>query len=98
MEEENAQKKKRRVTILAIITVILYVIIFFMVDSMDKEEARRQANIVTNYSEFYTVSSCADKYTNFLAAKDTEALLNVLSEGYKKKNFITAANILDALR
>lgn len=97
MEEENAKKKKTILFILAIATIIIYVIIFIMLENSEEELSRRSARIVTNYSEFYTVSACANKYINYLASKDADSLLNVLSDSYKKKNTITSSNVLDAL-
>lgn len=96
MEEENIKKKKQITAVLTIVTVILYIIIFFMV-SDGSSDAKKNAKIVTNYSEFYTVSACANRYINFLTSKNSTSLLNVLEEKYKKKNFITEANVLDSL-
>ncbi len=93
MEEENLKKKKNFTIILAIVTVLIYVAIFVLMDKDDRESARRNAEIVTNYSEFYTVSACASKYIDFLAMKDADSLLNVLSDSFKKENNVDATNV-----
>lgn len=97
MEEEKARKRKNIITILTIITVALYVAIFFMLEEREAKSAKEQAAIVTNYSEFYTVSACANKYISLLGSRDADSLLKVLSESYKRKNFITSSNVSDNL-
>lgn len=97
MEEENEKKKRNFTIILGLITVVIYVGIFFIVDSSEKETNKKNAKPVTNYSEFYTVSSCANLYINALASKNTKTLLNLLTDSYKKKNFITESNVVDSL-
>lgn len=95
--EENVKKKKNITIVLTVITIIIYVGIFFILDEEEKEKSKLSAEIVTNYSEFYTVNACASKYINFLITKDKDALLNVLSDEYKNKNRITSLNVVDAL-
>lgn len=97
MEEENEKKKKNFMIVLGIVTIFIYVGIFFLVDKKDAQEKRKNAKPVTNYSEFYTVASCASRYINVLADKKANVLLNILSADYKKKNYLTEANVVDAL-
>lgn len=94
MTERDVKKKNIVIFVLAVATIFIYVGIFLFMDNEEKEAHKNSADPVTNYSEFYTVSSCANSYLSLLLSKNTSALMNVLSSSYKKKNSITEENVL----
>ncbi len=85
-------KSKLTIIILAIITIAVVLITYF-IDNNKKEE-ENEINIVTNYSKFFTVNSCLFRSVTYISSKDSDSLLKVLSEEYKKKNNITSENVL----
>ena len=79
--------------ILVIITAIVLITSYVFKDKKsDKEE---NINIVTNYSNFYTVDSCLNRFIIFLSSKSTDDIMSILNDEYIKKNDITKDNVLD---
>lgn len=52
-----------------------------------------KTKIVTDASRYYTVLNCAQKYINYVYNNDTEKILTVMDEQYKKDYGVTAINI-----
>ena len=48
-----------------------------------QEASKNEIQRVTNRDMFYTVSSCVEKYLNFVSAKDSEKVYNLLADEYK---------------
>lgn len=87
--------RKDKSNIIAIILVIItlfVVVITFIVNNSNKEEPK--ISIVTNYSDFYTVSSCIYRTFTHVSAKDSENLMLLLSDNYIKNNNVTNTNVL----
>lgn len=84
-------KSKLTIIILAIITIAV-VLITYLIDNSKEEE--NEINIVTNYSKFFTVNSCLFRSVTYISSKDSDSLLKVLSEQYKRKNNVTSENVL----
>lgn|SRR5574344_1215843 len=83
--------------------IILFVIILLSIKiSQKKEEAVKEsetnATLVTNYSTFFTVNNCANKYVNYLVNKDQNNLYKLIDETYIKDNQITENNILTKIK
>lgn len=88
---------KKAIVVLYICAAIIFITLFFLADSDDKNSDLSGYKIVENYSDFYTVNSCANKYVSFLAAKQKDSLISVLSSSYKKEHNINLDNVLDNL-
>ncbi len=87
-------KSKLTAIILVIITIIV-VIVSFIFNKSDKEVVDNKPTIVTNYSNFYTVNSCLYRVITYLSAKDTDSLMLVIDDDYKKENKVTKDSITD---
>lgn len=88
---------KDKSKLVAIILAIL-AIIAIIVSLVSKEEVKKEkykTEIVTNYSNFYTVDSCISRTINYISNKDNENLYLVINDDYKTKNNITKENVLD---
>ena len=87
---------KDKSKLVAIILVIITILVVVFTNLFNKEEQKKEneIEIVTNYSNFYTVDSCLYRTITYVASKDTESLLSILSDSYKKENNIDANNIL----
>lgn len=86
--------KQTRLAIILVIITILVVVITFIVDNNKKQEKQTEINIVTNYSNFYTVNSCLYRTITYIFSDDTESLLKILNDDYKEKNNINSNNVL----
>lgn len=86
-------KSKLTAIILVIITIVVVVISFLT--KKDEENKVGDINIVTNYSNFYTVDSCLYRAITYMSSKDKESLYLLLSDNYKKENDITEENVID---
>ena len=88
--------KQNLLVVLLVIVTALVVIINFITKEEKTEENNIQ--IVTNYSNFYTVNSCVYRALNHLALKDSDSLLLLINENYKKNNKITKDNVLSKFK
>ena len=87
-------KSKLTAIILVIITVIV-VTSSFIINLINKNEKKNDINIVTNYSNFYTVNSCLYRLLTYISTNDTESLILVLDSKYKKQNNINKSNVMN---
>lgn len=85
--------KSKLVAIILVIITILVVILTNLFNKDDKQ-LENKIEIVTNYSNFYTVDSCLYRTITYIASKDSQSLLSILSSNYKKENNIDSSNIL----
>lgn len=88
---------KDKKNIIAIILVIVTILVL-LISNLLKEEPqkeKKEIKIVTNYSNFYTVSSCLDRTLNYLSKKDKDSVYYVLNDNYIKTEKITKENVLD---
>lgn len=89
--------KKGYVTLLVIVTIC--VIIFGIISNINKnnDEEKNEISVVTNYSDFYTVDGCINRFVTALSSKDTDSLLKQLTRTYKKENNIDKNNVVNVL-
>lgn len=85
-------KSKLVAIILVILTIV--VVIISTVFNKNGEEEKHDINIVTNYSNFYTINSCLYRVITYLSDSDNESIFLLLDDKYKKKNKITKDNVL----
>lgn len=90
---ENKVSKKQIILIIIGIIIALLLIIFKLFFSDNKKDFE----IVTSTSKFYTVSNCINRYLTYLSAGDTENLMLLLNKSYKNKNNITSNNLFDKI-
>lgn len=94
--------KKNRL-VLFIVFVGLFItslIIYNMYNNKELEsnEVNNQKYILlSDYSRFFTVNSCINKYIVYLQSKDVDSLLKVLDKDYVGKNNINSNNIFNYL-
>ena len=88
-------KKKLMAIILASLAIIVLIISFVGKNKVGSQ--KEDVSIVTNSSNFYTVNSCLYRLTTYISTKDTNSLLLLLNDNYKKNNKITKDNILEIL-
>ena len=86
-------KSKLTAIILVIITIVV-VIVSLIFDNKEKNDIVSDINIVSNYSNFYTVNSCLYRTISYISSTDSESLFMVLDDNYKKDNNITQENVL----
>ena len=87
--------KSKLLTIIVVIVTILVVVFNYLYNKSQKEDIKKDINIVTNYSNFYTVNSCLYRTVTYISLKDKETLMKLISEEYKNNNEITLNNILN---
>jgi len=90
-------EKKSNGLVIAIplaIFAIIVLIVSLVVDSR-KKIVKSDPKILTNYVEFYTVNSCLYRVITYINKNDTDSLLHVLNENYKKANRINSNNIMN---
>ena len=87
--------KSKLVAIILVIITILVVVLTNLLNK-DEQQSENKIEIVTNYSNFYTVDSCLYRTITYITSKDSESLLSILSSNYKKENNINSNNILSS--
>ena len=87
---------KDKSKLVAIILVIITILVVVLTNLFNKDDKQLENKIekVTNYSNFYTVDSCLYRTITYIASKDSQSLLSILSSNYKKENNIDSSNIL----
>lgn len=87
---------KDKYKLVAIILVIITILVVVLTNLFNKDDKQleNKIEIVTNYSNFYTVDSCLYRTITYIASKDSQSLLSILSSNYKKENNIDSSNIL----
>ena len=86
--------KSKLVAIILVIITILVVVLTNLLNK-DGEQKENKIEIVTNYSNFYTVDSCLYRTITYIASRDNQSLLSVVSDNYKKENNIDINNVLN---
>ena len=84
------------VAIILVIVTIVVVILSMIFGSSNNKNKASDIEIVTNYSDFYTVNSCLYRVTTYITTKDTKSLITILDNKYKNKNNINESNVLDS--
>ncbi len=79
--------------IILVIVTILVVVLTYIFSNNDKKDENR-INIVTNYSNFYTVNSCLYRTITYISNKDSKNLLLLINPSYAKKNNINESNVV----
>lgn len=87
-------KDKSKLIAIILVVITILVVILTNIFNKDEEQKENKIEIVTNYSNFYTVDSCLYRTITYIASKDSESLLSILSDKYKKENNIDSNNIL----
>lgn len=93
MKNDITDKKKS----IIIVTLGIIALCFLIYQIFFAKKASDNINIVTNPSKFYTVSNCVSRYINYLCSKDTDNILLLLNNSYKKKNSINKKNVFSKL-
>ena len=86
---------KDKSKLVAIILVIVTVLVLTAIFNKVEENKETKINIVTNYSNFYTVNSCLYRMVTYIYEKDQESLLLILNDKYKEENNIDENNVLN---
>jgi len=94
-KEERNKKTFAIILVIAVLFLGIYKIFFDKGKNIDEVIDTQTISVVEDNSRFFTVSSCVAKYLNNLYAKDTEKLLLLLSNNYKKSNSIDENNLYD---
>ena len=89
----NEEKTKKFLTFFLALLAIAIPLISYLVNSSKKES--NEVLIVTDYNDFYTVSSCISRFNDYLNNSDSESLLLMISNQYKKDKKITKENVLN---
>lgn len=90
---DKMKDKSKLIAIILVIVTTIVVVVSFIIDSR-KDKENNEINIVTNYSNFYTVNSCLYRVITYLSTKNIDDLMLVIDDKYKEENNITKENIL----
>lgn len=87
---------KDKSKLFAIILVVITILVVVLTNMFNKGEIAKEdkIEIVTNYSNFYTVDSCLYRTITYVFSQDKESLLSILDNSYKKENDIDINNVL----
>ena len=81
--------KNKNNIILIIIFVILVGVLIYIVSTDKKENSvvnestkSYKYEVVNDYSDFFTIENCVNKYFNYLSLKDKDSLMKILDQEY----------------
>lgn len=81
--------------IILVIVTIIVVVVSSVLGRKENQKDEKELNIVTNYSNFYTVNSCLYRVITYLGSEDRNSVMKILDENYKNKNKIKENEVLD---
>lgn len=84
--------------IIFIALVIILLLVYYFKEKNEDKNYYTAPEVVTNNSNFYTVSSCVSKYISYLYSKDVDNLLVLLNQKYIDKFNIDSNNIFDYIQ
>lgn len=92
--EEQVWTKKRTIliTFFGILAIGLLIYNFFFTNKSEND-----IEIVKSSSKFYTVSNCVYRYLTYVEAKNSDNILLLLDNKYKKDNSIDKNNVIDII-
>lgn len=93
--EEYELKNIKGIIIFLVILAAFYGIYKKFVEDKSTNTKEEKAQVVNNYNRFYTVSSCVTKYLNTVSSDNTQNIVTLIDESYKKKNKINEDNVYD---
>ena len=88
---------------LIIILIILIISLLVLVKYNHKDEKRKSNNTseqiknVMDYSKFYMISNCVEKYINYIINKDSKNLMKIVNDSYLQEKNIDEKNILSLI-
>lgn len=92
---EKVWTKKNIIIISLLIVLAIGILIYkFFIGNNDGDSSIK---IVTSNSKFYTVSSCVDRYLDYLINEDSDNLLLLLDKSYKKNNNLNKDNLFSKI-
>ena len=89
-------KKKLNLLVVLLGLIIILAFVVLKVNNNNKmNQVEDKVQVVTNYSDFYTVNSCVQRVITYIALDDNKSLLLVLDDDYKSKHSISYDNVLN---
>lgn len=83
-------KRDKLLLIVVITALILALIVFAIIKKNDNSNKNNVTNnklvLVDDYSTFFTVEDCVNRYIDYISDEEVERVLNTLNEEYKKEN------------
>ena len=92
---DKMEDKSKLITIILVIITVIVVALSYIFNQSNNKEKEKEVNIVTNYSNFYTVNSCLYRVITYISSRDSETLLTILDDKYKKENKINEDNVME---
>lgn len=92
--------KKDRILVIVVIIILFILLLTFLIIKKkedDKAQINNKVTLVDDYSTFFTVEDCINRYIDYISDGETNRVLNVLNEDYKKENQITDNNVINVL-
>lgn len=92
--------KKYKDYIVIIVILLLIFVSISVLFNLDKKTDNVDENVYVieqDYSNFFTVNSCINKYIQFLVSKDTSSLLKVIDKKYITDNNLNESNVINSL-
>ena len=97
---ENNDNKKLKLIIVAVISIIVILFILLIVERVRYQNSiplTSKVKLVKDYSKFFTVDDCVNKYLNYISNNDKEDLIKILNSNYAKEKDIDVNNVIKKL-
>lgn len=93
---DDVKKRDNYVFLIIVILILISVLGLLFLNRTDNNINKVEETkyyLLSDYSRFFTVNSCINKYVNSLNNKNYENILKLLDEDYKKQNSIDINNV-----
>lgn len=86
-------KKDLYLVIILGIFIVFLVLILNKNNNENEEFSEKEYKTVTNYSNFFTIEGCVNRYISTIMSKNTDDLLVLLNDSYKNKYGVNKDNV-----
>lgn len=93
--EEYELKNAKGIILLIILLAAFYGIYKIFIEDKSTNTNNEKVSVVNDYNRFYTVSSCVNKYLITMSSNNTNNIITLLDEQYKKENKINENNVFE---
>ena len=83
------------ILVVILIAIVFALIIVERIKYQNEMKLRNNLYIVNNYSVFFTLDDCANRYIEYISSGDVKDLELLLNKDYVKENNINSGNMLD---
>jgi len=94
---DNNKKNIKIIIIIAFVLVLIAFVILTSLNTKNNDTKKNNIKLTTDYSMFFTIEDCVNRYFSYISDGESDKLMNVLNSDYVKENNINIDNVVNIL-